>query len=319
MKTLGDLGEKEAVKRLIAGIRSSVSIGPGDDAAAIDMGDYLLVISTDLISARTHMPETMSEWQMGWTVAAVNYSDIAAMGAKPIGIVLSLGLPRSTEYRSLEDILNGAQDCSAEVDAEVLGGDTKESSEMTLVGTAIGVVGKGEILLRRGAKEGDLLAVTGSLGLAAAGFQAAKGKLRCPKCLKALLEPVPKVREGLTMSSSGFVTSCMDISDGLAISVHHLSEASGVAFDVEWEKIPIDPSVSRIAKESGTPLEDLALYYGGDYQLLFTVDPKGIERLKGRLGKEMSVIGVAKGGGENHLIKGGRRLRLENRGYEHFR
>ncbi|MBM4237835.1 MAG: thiamine-monophosphate kinase, partial [Euryarchaeota archaeon] len=171
MKTLGDLGERETVKRLIAGIRSNVSVGPGDDAAAIDMGDYSLVISTDLISARTHMPDIMNEWQMGWTVAAVNYSDIAAMGAKPIGIVLSLGLPRSTGFASLKEMLRGAQDCSDKVGAEVLGGDTKESTELTLVGTAIGIVGKGEILLRRGAKEGDLLAVTGSLGLAAAGFQ----------------------------------------------------------------------------------------------------------------------------------------------------
>ncbi|MBC7108109.1 MAG: thiamine-phosphate kinase [Methanomassiliicoccales archaeon] len=319
MTSLAHLGEKEVVKRLMSEISSTAAIGPGDDAAAIDMGDYYLVLSTDLVSEKTHKPKEMTYRQLGWSAAAVNYSDIAAMGAKPIGILLSFGLPKELEYENLSEMIRGVRECCDTVGATILGGDTKETSEITLVGTAIGVVGKNEILLRRGAKPGDLLAVTGTLGLAAAGYFALKNGFRCAKCIKALLEPMPRVKEGLILSSSGFVTSCIDISDGLAFSLRHLSEASGVAFEVEWGEIPVDSSVYRIAKASKIDEEELVLYFGGDYQLLFTINPAGWNILKKRLGSKISVIGKAIDGKENILIKNDAKVKLEDRGYEHFR
>ena len=319
MRTLEDMGEKEVVRRLLSRIRSGVPVGPGDDAAAVEIGDCYLVVTTDLISVRTHMPEVMTDRQIGWMLAAVNYSDIAAMGARPIGIVVALALPRETAFSSLKSMMSGMQDCSESVGAEILGGDTKESPEMTLTGTALGTVRRNQILLRKGARPGDYIAVTGSLGLAAAGHYALVKGLRCPSGVKALLKPWPRVKEGLVLSSSGAATSCMDISDGLGSSIYQLSEMSGVSFSIDWDSIPIRKEVLQVASDCGMDPAELALYYGGDYQLVFTIAPDKLPKLRSRMRSRMTVIGKAKKSGRNTLKRDGRVVTIENRGYEHFR
>ena len=122
------------VRSLLQRLRGSAAVGPGDDAAAVDMGSHYLVISTDLITRTGHMPKGMTDRQTGWSVAAVNYSDIAAMGAEPIGIVVAFALPGSTQFHSLEEMMRGIDDCSRSVGAEVLGGDTKESPIEVITG-----------------------------------------------------------------------------------------------------------------------------------------------------------------------------------------
>ncbi|MDD1770577.1 MAG: thiamine-phosphate kinase [Methanomassiliicoccales archaeon] len=319
---MSEIGEREAVKRIIAQaseIATSSNIGPGDDAAAVDMGLVYVVASTDLVTQSTHFLPGMTHRQMGWTCAAVNFSDIAAMGAKPIGILVSMGLPRDLESEHLDQLIEGILDCCDSVGAELLGGDTKESPEITLAGTAIGTVAKRGILLRKGARPGDLLAVTGSLGLAAAGYQSIMKGLGERKAEKAILEPRPRTKEGMILSAAGCVTSCMDVSDGLALTVHGISEASGVGFEVDYGAIPVEREVLEIGKKSAVPPEELILYYGGDYQLLFTFSPGGLGTLRTRLGKEFQVIGKVVPGNESTLIRNGRRTPLEKRGYEHFR
>jgi thiamine-monophosphate kinase len=310
------------VRRILAEItekESSNAIGPGDDAAAVDMGFVYLVASTDMIAQSTHIQPGMTDWQIGWTVAAVNFSDIAAMGAKPIGLLVSMGLPKDTPSERLDEIIRGILDCCECTGGEMLGGDTKETPELTLSGTALGTVAKKCILLRRGAQKDDLLAITGNLGLAAAGYHSIKNSIGNKKAEKALLEPRPRVMEGMALSASGVVTSCMDISDGLASSVHTLAEASKVYFVVDYDTIPVEKEVVEIAKEAGLSLDELVLYYGGDYQLLFTLRPEGLGRLNSLLGKSFTVIGKAGAAGKNELIKEGKIVPLENRGYEHFR
>jgi thiamine-monophosphate kinase len=322
MSKLSEMGEKEAVRRILAEIaekESSNAIGPGDDAAAVDMGFVYLVASTDMIAQSSHVLPGMTDWQIGWTVAAVNFSDVAAMGAKPIGLLVSMGLPKDLPSERLDDIIRGILDCCEFANSEMLGGDTKEAPELTLSGTALGTVMKKDILLRKGAKKADLLAITGSLGLAAAGYYSMKNSLGNKKAEKTLLEPRPRLAEGMALSASGVVTSCMDISDGLASSVHTLAEASKVSFEVDYDSIPVEEDVLEIAKEVGLSPDELVLYYGGDYQLLFTLRLEGLERLRSLLGDSFTVIGKARPAGKNELRKGGQITQLENRGYEHFR
>ena len=319
MTTLADLGEREIIKRLVKNIRSDAVVGPGDDAAAVDIGDSYLVISTDLITKADHVPDGMSSWQIGWTVAAVNYSDIAAMGAKPIGMVAAFALPPDMAFKNLEEIMRGIQDCSTFVGGGVLGGDTKESSELMITGTAIGVVRKDQILLRRGARPGNLLAVTGKIGMAAAGYISLKDGPVSRSLVRSLLEPIPKVKEGMALASTGAVTSCMDITDGLAFSVHQLSEASNVSFKIDLHAIPTDKEVISVSETHDEKLEDLLLYFGGDYELLFSFRPDAMIKIKEALGNDFAVIGQASAGGENVLIKNGRTTPLLNKGYEHFR
>ncbi|MDD1755644.1 MAG: thiamine-phosphate kinase [Methanomassiliicoccales archaeon] len=322
MSRLSEMGEKEAVRRiqnLIADRGASSNIGPGDDAAAVDLGVIYLVATTDIMAQSTHILPGMSYWQVGWSLAAINYSDVAAMGAKPIGLLVSMGLPRDFESNDLDEVFRGILDCCEFAGGELLGGDTKETKEITLAGSALGTVGKREILLRRGASPGDLLCVTGSVGLAAAGYHSLANRLSFKAAEKAILEPSPKVREGMLLSASGAVTSCMDVSDGLSSSVHTLSGMSRVSFSLDFDEIPVEDEVLEVAEALDLDPIELALYYGGDYQLLFTVRPKGLDRLRDALGNDFSVIGEAKAPGENVLVRGSEIIRLENRGYEHFR
>jgi len=317
MARLSDLGEKRLVTKIIDYLDAEGSLGLGDDAAVLDMGDRYLVVSTDLISHGSHMPPAMTNWQMGWMVSAVNHSDIAAMGASPLGLVLAMALPAMTSVDSLMAMIRGGEDCCRSVGSALIGGDTKESDELVLAGTAVGEVSKGELLTRAGARPGDLLAVTGPLGKAAAGFHAIHMGIDYPNGKKALMEPIPRVREGRILASSGMVTSCMDISDGLASSVHQLSASSGVSFKLVRERVPMDPDAASLMRDSEMGLDEVALYYGGDYQLLFTFRPEGERALKEKL-PEMAIIGSAKEVGENILCVGEENVPLLNRGYEHF-
>jgi thiamine-monophosphate kinase len=318
MKTLADLGEKKIVSMLLEDIKTDAVVGPGDDAAAVDLGAQFLVVSTDVISRRTHLPRGMTDREIGWFAAAVNFSDIAAMGARPIGLVVAYMLPRDLPFEDLRSISQGVQSCCAEVGAELLGGDTKEGSEITIAGTALGVVDKERILLRRGAREGDLLAVTGPLGLAAAGYIATAKGIHAPRSVEALFHPYPRTKEGMALAASGRATSCMDITDGLGYSIGELSRQSGVGFRVDWSAIPSDPEVEKVAAKSGTPLEEVVMRFGGDYELLFTLSPGSEDHLMSALDGHMKVIGRAEGR-DNILIRDGEVVPLDTSGYEHFR
>lgn len=279
MNTLADLGEKEVISLLLRNVKTSAAVGPGDDAAAIDLGTQYLVVTTDVITRSSHMPDSMTDRQIGWFAAAVNFSDVAAMGARPIGLVMAYTLPRDMPFARLERISQGVYDCCRAVGANLLGGDTKEGEGIVLAGTAIGLVAKDRILLRKGAREGDLLAVTGPLGLSAAGYAAMRAGIDMPVLIKALVEPQPRTEQGMALSSSGHVTSCMDITDGLAYSVGELSGQSKKGFEVIWSSIPVGEGVEEVARRTGVPVEDMVLHFGGDYELLFTFDPDALEDL----------------------------------------
>jgi len=314
-----DVGEKAAVEDLIKLAGNCGGIGPGDDAAAVDLGDRYLVITTDMIAKHTHVPDIMTPRQVGWTVAAVNYSDIAAMGAIPLCFVVSMGFPKETEIDYVKEVARGIKDCSEMVAADYVGGDTKECYEMALSGTAVGTVRKDGILLRRGAQPGDLLAMTGSAGLAGAGFLDIALGGKHPRARKALMEPIPRVKEAALLSASGLVTSCMDTSDGLASSIHELSRASGVNFVLNWDSLPISNDVYEISEMKLIQVEEMVLYSGGDYQLLFTIERDGAEELHRMLGKDFTVIGEVRETGSNVVRRSGQLLPLEKRGFEHFK
>lgn len=318
MKTLADLGEKAVISLLLDGARTAAVVGPGDDAAVVDIGPQYLVISTDVVSRASHLPKGMTDWQIGWFAAAVNLSDIAAMGARPVGLVVAYVLPRDMPFEDLKRISQGIRDCCDFTGADLLGGDTKEGEEMVITGTAIGLVDKDKVLLRRGAKEGDLLAVTGPMGTAAAGYIALKKGIYAPRSVKALLEPQPRTKEGMVLSGSGKVTSCMDVTDGLAYSIGELSKQSGVGFEVRWCSIPRGEEVDKVAEKSGVSAEDLVLHFGGEYELLFTLSPDGYEDLSRQLEGRLHIIGRAVGK-DNLLMRDGKVVQLDTSGYEHFR
>ncbi|OPX80952.1 MAG: thiamine monophosphate kinase [Methanosaeta sp. PtaB.Bin087] len=274
-----DLGERRLVRR----VAEILGISERDDCAMVEDGENYLVWTTDMLHRRADFPEIATGWQIGWMAAAVNLSDVAAMGALPTGLLSAAGIPPGTEVEYVEEIFAGMKDCARTFGTRVLGGDLDSCDELTLVGTALGRVERDRVLRRRGARPGDLLCTTGTLGGAGAGLRVAleaegKGIGSDPGLValtRRLLEPSPRMAEGRALALSGAATSMMDNSDGLVLSLYELAEASGVGFLLQEEMIPIDPLVALVAEDREDAL-DLALTAGGDFELVFTLRPDRI-------------------------------------------
>ncbi len=331
---VGELKERALIAhiaKLFAKPGNNVIVGAGeDDCAVLDIGgeDYLLV-TTDMLHRKTDFMPQMTGWQIGWMSVAVNLSDLASKGAKPLGIVMAMGIPPDAELDFLEGIARGMNDCASRFGTQIIGGDTDSHDELTMAGTALGTVKKELLIRRNGAKEGDIVCVTGNLGTAGAALLALKTPYSTPylntgirgtnkksvneEILKALFEPVPRINEGIALAESRAVTSMMDISDGLALSLHDLSKASGVGFRVYENKLPVLPYVRRLLK--GEELLEAVIFTGGDFELLFTVAQDKIE--KARKACPLTVIGEVIGEGV-FIEREGRLEELKAKGYEHF-
>jgi len=228
-----------------------------DDCAVIPCGDTLLVASTDMLHETTDFPAGMTDWQVGWMAVAVTLSDIASMGAAPGQVLLAVGLDRPER---LPGIMVGARDCSAAFGAELVGGDLDAHQELTIVSTGLGTVAPEQIVRRRGARPGDVIAVTGPLGEAQAALDGYE------QHRKELLEPQPRVAEGQALGRAG-VSAMMDISDGLALSLYDLLAVNDCGFAVDTARLPLPAGIPE------DEARELALYGGGDFELLFTAPP----------------------------------------------
>jgi thiamine-monophosphate kinase len=321
MKTMGGLGEREAIKVIERLIKSDAVVGIGDDCAAIDIGNRYLLVTTDMMVTKQHIPKGMNPYDIGWSIIAVNLSDIAAMGGHPLGLVTAIGITRGHPIEFLEQMVDGMNDCARRFNTSVIGGDTKEHDDLVLCGTALGEVDKDKILLRKGAKPGDLIAVSGSLGRAGAGFSSMKRQLGLADAEAALKRPWPRIKEGIALAESGYVTSCMDISDGLSASIFEMSKVSGMTYELDYARVPKAPEVSQAFVDLERQ-KNLVLNFGDDFELLFTIRrdaEEGLAQLSKECGCPMTVIGKVTSGEENILIDNGQREKLENLGYEHFR
>jgi len=316
VKKLSDLGERQAI-HLISKILSEgdIAIGIGDDCAALEFGDDYLLVSTDMITEKTHIPDVMTPWQIGWFIVAINLSDIAAKGGQPLGLVLSLGLTKDTTELFLKELTKGANDCSTKYGTTIVGGDTKENSQITICGTAFGNVRKDEFMRRKGAKPGDVVAVTGTLGKAGAGYFALQHGMK-DNSLKDILEPRPKIKEGRMLAKQKIVTSCMDISDGLSSSLYQLQELNKVGFEIKKDLIPVSPSLLDLAKKhTEMDIYKHVLHFGGDYELLLTMPPDTFEQVR----EKLTVIGTVTKEQDITLIDGRSKNIIKNKGYEHFK
>lgn len=322
MKKLSDLGERRAIQ-LISNILSKgkIAVGIGDDCAAFEFGKDYLLVTTDMISEKTHIPKVMSPWQIGWFIVAINLSDIAAKGGKPLGLVLSLGLPKNTSESFLKDLMRGADKCATQYNTTIVGGDTKENNEITLCGTAFGLVKKDEFMSRKGAKPGDIVVVTGTLGKAAAGYYALKNNIRNREMLKGFLEPIPRIKEGMALAKTKLATSAMDMSDGLSSSLYQLQDLNKVGFEIDKEKIPLSSMLLKIEGKQGFDVYDHAIHFGGDYELLLTIPQNSFreaQKTMEKTGNSLTRIGRVTKETKILIKSNGKTQVLENRGYEHF-
>lgn len=306
MTLLGDIGERQLIEDFKSFIRPEGLVGPGDDAAVIGKDT---VVSTDIVTFDRHFPAGMTYEQFGWYAAAVNFSDLAAMGARPIGFLAGLALPLDLDAQAAYDIMSGIDQCCEFCGTGIVGGDTKTGPGI-VAGTAIGSMDGRRPMLRSGASPGDVVAVTGPLGSPAAGFAALDHGLDFPEAKESLYVPVPKVAEGIALASCGAVTSCMDLSDGLATALNTICSASGVGIDIEYDFLPKGECVEEIAGITGTSVEDMLLGWGGEYELVFTADRDRLDRIYDAE-VEFAIIGMVNDGNEADLIREGERKRLD--------
>ncbi|NYT01081.1 MAG: thiamine-phosphate kinase [Methanocellales archaeon] len=311
---LREMGERAIIDRISNSLPRNAVLSAGeDDCAVMDLGDDYLLLTIDMLHKSTDFPDKMTPWQIGWMSVAVNLSDIAAMGGYPIAIATALGLPNYTEISFVDEIIEGMNFCARMFNTNIVGGDTDEHDELTAVCTALGQVKKDELLRRSGSQIGDLVCVTGELGTAEAGLQAIS--MDIPECVekiltKKLFEPQPRVNEGIALAKSGVVTSMIDISDGLALSLYDLSTSSNKGFLIHEDKIPTLDETRIVS-----PDMELPLYGGGDFELLLTVRPDGIEKAK----KVCNLTIVGEVTSRDILIKrNGVISKIEARGHEHF-
>ena len=327
---LGAGAEFDAIRRLAArwGMRA---VGLGDDCAVLDPPEgERLVISTDSSVENVHFRRSwLSPREIGWRATAGALSDLAAMGARPLGVMLGLVVPY--EWRSaLDELADGIGEAAAFGGAPILGGDTSDGGVLALAVTVIGAAARP--LPRSGARAGDRLYVTGVLGGSLGALRDLEaGRIPRPGMWQRFAHPEPRLREGQWLAEQG-VTAAVDISDGLAADLGHLAAASGVRIAVDLDKLPVyeeaDPRTGAFGAVGGAAKHALAVLTdaarsGEEYELLVT-SPKPLDaaRFAARFQLPLTEIGRAEAlsvgqAPEVVLTAQGRRVDLPP-GHDHF-
>jgi thiamine-monophosphate kinase len=269
-----------------------VIVGIGDDAAAWQSENHIQLATTDTLVQDTHFNLDVINWEeLGWKALAVNLSDIAAMGGIPKFALLSLTLPGEVEVEDISRFINSMMHLAREFGVAIVGGNIAAAPNVILTVTIIGCSENKVILKRSTASPGEQIAVTGYLGLSAAGLEMFKRNLILGPEISNLLrrahfKPMPKVKEGQILIKQG-VKTAIDISDGLIADLDHICESSEVNAKIKIEQLPVHPVVTA----NFTNYEELALSGGEDYELLFTADETIVTRVKQALNCPVTVIG----------------------------
>ncbi|MBP5382860.1 MAG: thiamine-phosphate kinase [Bacteroidales bacterium] len=340
MSNIGEFGLIERISAQFRDNRLSTGgvLGIGDHCAVLPQREGLdTLVTTDLLIEDRHfLLGDISPWQLGWKSAAVNISDIAAMGGRPEGAFLSIALPKELPTREgpsplsdwVDAFIGGFKALSGRFGVPLLGGDTSASPDKLFINvTVLGSCPHGAAILRSGARVGDLICVTGTLGDAAAGLKlileracAAPGGSfgAAPALIRRHYEPVPRVAEGIALRECGGVHSMMDISDGIASDLRHILKASGggqpLGAVIDLGNLPLSDELRLLCSERGWDPYELAVSGGEDYELLFTLGPEALDKARQAVG-ELSVIGRITEGPDIRWEGG---LQQDYQGFTHF-
>ena len=314
--------EFDVIARHFTRPAANAVLGVGDDCALVDVSNGMdLAVSVDTLVSGTHFFPDVDPEMLGHKALAVNLSDMAAMGAMPYWAMLALTLPE-VDHDWLGKFAKGFFDLAEEYEVSLIGGDTTRGS-LTLTVTIMGEVPAGAALRRSGAKVGNDVWVSGSIGDAALAVAHRHGKLELSEAefheaVMRLYEPTPRVRLGQALR--GLATSAIDMSDGLLSDLGHICRLSGVGATVDLASIPRSPIGE---KHASTAAGLTALVAGGDdYELCFTAHPNSrdsIAELTDILGVPLTRIGrVRKGKGVSLLGPDGKPVKIDGHGFDHF-
>jgi thiamine-monophosphate kinase len=336
-KCVGEIGEFPLIDRIRAILPASgdedLLVGIGDDTAVIRIDDRrAMLLTCDIqVEGRHFRFDHITPYQLGRRSMAVNLSDIGAMGGKPTYALVSLGLPADFPVKSYDRLFEGMRDELEPHGARIVGGNLAQTRDFLVVDvTLLGEADLSRVLTRGGARVGDRIFVTGSLGASGAGFQvlAAFGK-RFPPRYKELvmrhLLPTPRVDLGRRIAQAGLATAMIDLSDGVAGDLYHVCTRSGVGAQVHEDRLPLPERIGEVAAKSGRSVIELALHSGEDYELLFTVPPRipaeTVRSEFGDPGVPVTEIGTIVGRDEGYRLVDirGKSRPLSPAGCDHFR
>jgi thiamine-monophosphate kinase len=281
-KNVGDLGESALIARLAARLPPPPpdETWSGDDAAVVAVGGDPMLFTTDLVVEGVDFRlDSFSGEDVGWKAVAVNASDIAAMGGAPRAAVATLGLKPDLPLELFDGILDGALAACRRWAIDLVGGDISEASELSIAIAMTGELTGTRPVLRTGASVGDAICVTGALGGARAGLmllsRAVNAADEAQRLVQRQRRPMARVAEGGVLA--GFASAMIDVSDGLAVDLGRVLDASAVGCDVDPGLVPVDPGIAAVTGELAVDPFSLALTGGEDYELLFTVAPDEVD------------------------------------------
>ena len=298
---VSDIGEKELINYILSKSEDIVA----DDTAVTRFSDTNLISTCDMLIASKHFPSRMSYFQMGFKSVTVNVSDLAAMGADPLGFLLSIALPKDLEVEHFKKIIDGVINACNYYNIPLIGGDTNEASEIIISGTALGLCDNP--LLKNTANEGDFLCITGDIGLAALGFNLNEDNIYTDKSLK----PLARLKEGKSIKDAG-ATSATDITDGLASELYEMKRDS-LGFMIHEDKLEISDEFKEISSKLELDYLELILHVGEDFELVFTVSDVD------DLDIDFKVIGEVNNSNKIQItLSNGEIKEIDNRGYNHY-
>jgi thiamine-monophosphate kinase len=329
---IGQLGEFDLIERLLAQIGTGgdgLILGPGDDTAAIAPTPGMLLLATCdcQVEGQHFRLDRGSPEQIGRRLAAVNLSDIAAMGGRPRWSLISLCLPPDTDALFVEQLYRGLSNEFTRFGTHLIGGNVARSDRLILDMTLLGETLPEELLRRSGAMPGDAVLVTGSLGASAGGRavldSGGAASEAEQKAVAAHLVPNPRVAAGRAIASTRAAHTMIDVSDGFAQDLGHICNASACGVAIEASSIPISPETRQAAERLNAGALHWALSGGEDYELVLTAPaervPELVRVVTAQSGLALTRVGEILRPEEGRwLIQDGQRIPLTSEGWQHF-
>ena len=335
LANLGEFGLIDRIQKQFSAQNLTSVVGIGDDAAVIDGGADALLVTTDMLLEGIHFDLSyMPLKHLGYKAVAVNVSDIAAMNGKPEQITIGLALSNRFSVEAIDELFSGIKAACTDYDVDLVGGDTTSSAAGLVISiTALGRVPKEKVVLRSTAKVNDIICVTGDLGSAYLGLQVLEREkqvfLTDPEMQPDLekyeymvgrqLKPSARMDVVHELAEKNIVpTSMIDISDGLASELFHISRASGVGIKIFEDKVPIDSMAFETAIEFKLDPITCALNGGEDYELLFTIEQKDVELIQSN--PNFTIIGHITNAADGiyYVDKSGSVVTLRAQGWKQF-
>ena len=298
---VSDIGEKELINYILSQSEDIIA----DDSAITPLNNLNLISTSDMLIESKHFPKDMSYFEMGFKAVTVNVSDLAAMGADPLAFLLSIAVYKDLEVDNFKEIIEGVISACEYYSIPLIGGDTNEASEIIISGTALGLCDNP--LMKNTAKNGDLICLTGEIGLAALGFELSENNIYTEKALK----PLARLKEGKIIKDAN-ATSATDITDGLASELYEMKPDS-LGFMIYEDKLKISDEFKEISSSLNLNYLDLILHVGEDFELLFTINQDN------NLDIDYIVIGEVNSSDRIEItLSNGEVKEIENKGYNHY-